>query len=347
MKITNTWTAAVTPFNPDGSIYWEGLRKNIDFQIQQGITGIVAVGTTGESPCLTWEEHNKVTSETIARCKGKAGVIAGTGSNSTAEAIESSRHGAAEGADGLLLVDCYYNGPSSAELREEYYSRIAEAVPGTVCIPYLVPGRTGTCLQPADIALLYSKYDNVTAVKEASGNKDNMRLTRKLCGKDFSIISGDDGLTFEIITDKDIRCNGVISVVSNVVPGALTKMVSLALEGNIGEAEALNRALQPLHDIVGVAVDNTRVIPGAGTVTVRDKYRNPLPTKILMNVLGMPSGPARPPLGRMSAAGLKVVKEAICSVRDTSPAMLQPICDFYGVDVFDRIDNDDIWNSML
>ncbi|MBP5273848.1 MAG: 4-hydroxy-tetrahydrodipicolinate synthase [Abditibacteriota bacterium] len=345
--IKNTWTAQVTPFDPDGGIDWEGLRKNISFQMSQGITGIVAVGTTGESPSLSWDEHNRVIAETISLCKGKVGVIAGTGSNCTGEAIESSRYAAGDGADGLLLVDCYYNGPSSSELRDEYYGRIAEAVPEAECIPYIVPGRTGTSVQPADLALLCRKYKNINAVKEASGNKENMKLTRRLCGDGFSIISGDDGLTCELILDKDIRCNGVISVVSNIAPGALSKMVSYALEGDREKAEALDKTLRPLHDIVGVAVENKRDIPGYGIVTVKDKYRNPLPTKVLMNVLGMPSGPARPPLGRMSAEGLRVVRAAVSSVKENHPEILAPVCDFYGVDAFARIEDDDIWNSML
>ena len=347
MKIDNTWTAAVTPFLSDGTIDWEGLGKNAAFQIEQGITGIIAVGTTGESPSMTWDEHNKIVAETIRVCDKKVGVIAGAGSNCTLEAIESCRHAARAGADGLLLVDCYYNGPSSSELRDEYYGRIAEAMPGIECIPYLVPARTGTCLLPPDIALLAARYGNVSAVKEASGNKENMKLTRRLCGNDFSIISGDDSLTCELILDKDIRCNGVISVVSNVAPGAMTRMVSLALSGDREGAIALNKALDPLHSIVGLSCENERIIPGYGPVKVIDKYRNPLPTKMLMNVLGMPSGPARPPLGKMSAKALGIVREAVTSVKDNNPEILAPICDFYGVDVFQRIEQDSLWNELL
>lgn len=347
MKIENTWTAAITPFLEDGSVDWAGYNKNINFQINQGIDGVVAVGTTGESPTLSWEEHNRVIEETIACSKDKIYVIAGTGSNSTQEAIESSKHARDAGTNAVLLVDCYYNGPSSSELRDEYYRPIADAVPEVNCIPYIIPGRTGTSLLPEDLAMLSYSCKNINAVKDATGNFDNMKKIRSLCGKDFSIICGDDGATSKMMLDSKIKGNGVISVVSNIVPKAMSDMVVAAIAGDIEKAEKLDKALAPLHSIVVVSVENQRHIPFNSVRMVVDRYRNPLPMKVLMNVLGMPSGPCRQPLGRMSLNGIKVLKDAIYSVMTNNPEILSPICDFYGVDVFSRINDNSIWNSLV
>ena len=144
----------------------------------------------------------------------------GAGSNNTREALSATREAVEAGVDGVLLVDPYYNGPSSMEIRKEYLARVAAAHPDLSIIPYVIPGRTGAQLLPEDLALLYRDFPNVHTVKEATGDLDNMRRTRKCCGPDFTILSGDDGLTVTMMTDPKIQAAGVISVVSNIVPRA-------------------------------------------------------------------------------------------------------------------------------
>src|SRR5512137_234517 len=183
------YTALITPFKGD-AIDWGGLDRLIDFQIQNGITGILAVGTTGESPVLTWEEHNQVTERIARKAAGKCLCIAGTGSNNTAETLEGTQHAAQCGCQAVLLVDPYYNGPSSLEIRREYVAPVAKAFPKLEIIPYVIPGRTGAQLMPEDLALLHREFPNISAVKEATGNPNNMRRTRECCGPEFSIISG-------------------------------------------------------------------------------------------------------------------------------------------------------------
>jgi len=344
--IENTWTAIVTPFTSDNKVDLEGLNKNLNFQISEGIIGVVAVGTTGESPTLTWEEHNKIIDFSIKTCKNKIGVVAGTGSNSTEEAIENSVNADKLGADGVLLVDCYYNGPSSSELREEYYLQISNKVK-TECIPYVIPGRSGTALMPEDLAILANTCSNINAVKDATGDFKGMARVRKLCGDNFSILSGDDDLNCDIITNKDIRGNGVISVVSNIAPKAMTQMVYNARNGNIKKAEEIQSELSPLCSVVTVKAKNKRVLPNGEEVEIIDKYRNPVAIKTIMQVLGMPSGKLRKPLGKMSKSGLDILRDALVTVMENTPYILTPINDYYNIDIKNRISDDNIWNSLL
>lgn len=346
MRVDGTWTALVTPFNPDLTVDIEGLRKLVNFQISNSITGILPVGTTGESPTLSWEEHQKVVDEVISVSKGKRPILSGSGSNSTSEALVSSRHAVESGADAVLLVDCYYNGPSSQELRDEYYSVIAEALPNTTVVPYIIPGRTGCSLAVEDLALLNAKYPNISCVKEATGDLTRMAKTRSILGPDFSIMSGDDDLTFKMLTDPAIKADGVISVMTNVAPKAVGDMVRLAKAGDIPAAEKLRDALNPLLSMVTVKVDNPRVLPSGETVMVSDKYRNPLAIKTLMAGLGMPSGNCRKPLGRMKASGIAVVRDTVKQVWENNPEILTPAADFFGIDIAARIDNDAVWNAL-
>lgn len=346
MRLQGAWTALITPMNSDLSLDREGLEKNVEFQISQGITGILPVGTTGESPTLTWDEHNEIVERVLRQCKGKCGTIAGTGSNSTAEAVASTRHAVDAGAEAVLLVDCYYNGPSSQELRDEYYGTVASEFPQTTVVPYVIPGRSGTALTVEDLAILSKKRPNVCAVKEATGDLERMAKTRSICGNNFSIMSGDDDITFKMMTRPDIRANGVISVTSNIVPGAVVKMAKLALEGDIDGATAMHNAIAPLLGVVTVKVDNERVMPSGEKVAVNDRYRNPLPYKTLMTGLGMPSGFCRKPLGRMSKIGVEKIRDAVKTVWEHNPEVLKPLGDFYGIDVAARLSDDSIWDSL-
>jgi 4-hydroxy-tetrahydrodipicolinate synthase len=325
------FTAIVTPFTDDGVDY-EGLGNLADFQIKNGITGILAVGTTGESPVLTWEEHLKVVETITGKTKGKCLCIAGAGSNNTKESLEAAKHAAKVGADAILIVDPYYNGPSSLEIRKEYVAPVAAAAPDTEIIPYVIPGRTGAQLLPQDLAILNESFKNVNTVKEATANIDNMRRTRECCGPDFTIMSGDDGMTLDMMVDPAVNAAGVISVASNIAPGFVAKMVQLLEEGNTAEAENLAAALKPLFGIVTVITQETTAYG-----EVKCRARNPLAFKALMSILGMCSGNCRQPLGKMSRNGLDAVLEAARKVQANNPEILAPVAEFFNVDIAERL----------
>lgn len=346
MKIQGVWTALVSPFDADLALDMEGLERNIEFQISQGVDGVVPAGTTGESPTLNWTEHNMVILRALRRCRNRVGVIAGTGSNSTAETIESTHIVAEAGAHAVLMVDCYYNGPSSQELRDEYYAAVAAKFPRVTVVPYVIPGRSGTALSVEDLAILAARYPNINAVKEATGDLERMAKTRSLIGNDFSIISGDDDLTYTMMTEPGIKANGAISVMSNVVPGAMVKMVKCIASGDLTGAQAARDSIAPLLGIVTVKVDNDRKLPNGEKVIVNDRYRNPLAVKTLMAGLGMPSGFCRRPLGKMTKAGVNIVRTAVRQVWDHNPEVLTPIRDFFGIDVAARIHQDSVWECL-
>jgi len=338
--IKGCFTALITPFE-HYSIDREGLEKIIDFQIQNGINGILAVGTTGESPSLSWHEHNETIEYIAGQCRNRCCCIAGTGSNNTRECIEATGHAAQAGASAVLLVDPYYNGPSSLEIRREYIAPVAEAFPAIDIIPYVIPGRTGTQLLPEDLALLSREFENVKTVKEATGNLGNMRRTRELCGPDFSILSGDDGMTFDMMTDSEINASGVISVISNIIPKAVTDMVTYLKNGQTDPAQHLADTLAPLFNLVSF-----KTIEKTPFGDVAFKARNPLPVKTLMSILGMPSGMCRRPLGKMTFNAINVILDAARRVQSTSPEIFQPIADYFHVDIDDRLNNSDNWKDL-
>ncbi len=346
MNFEGAWTAIVTPMTSDGAVDWNGLEKNLEFQIEQGITGLVPTGTTGESPTLSWDEHNNIVERTLKQAAGKCKVLPGTGSNSTQEAVESTEHAVDLGAKAALLVDCYYNGPSSLELRNEYYGVLAELFPDVSFVPYIIPGRSGTALAAEDLAILAADYPNIHAVKEATGDMHRMAYERKLIGPDFQIISGDDDLTLKMMTDPSVKAQGVISVMSNVVPAAVAQMVRKVLAGDLATAQTLHVAISPLLGVVTVKVDSPRMLPNGSIAVVQDRFRNPLAVKTLMQALGMPSGPGRQPLGRMTAHGVSVIRTAVKKVWNNNPEVLAPIGEFYGVDVEARIAGDECWNVL-
>ncbi|HEX9261308.1 MAG TPA: 4-hydroxy-tetrahydrodipicolinate synthase [Candidatus Bathyarchaeia archaeon] len=335
------YTAIVTPLTRLSEVDYEGLQRLVEFQVREGITGLLAVGTTGESPTLDWNEHNRVIERTKEYASEKCFTIAGTGSNSTQETIEATAHAKHIGVNCVLLVDPYYNGPSSMEIRREYVEPVARQFPDVQIIPYVIPGRTGTQLLPQDLAILHQQYPNVRTVKEATGDLENMKLTRRFCGTDYDILSGDDDKTFAMMTMPDINASGVISVASNVAPRAVAAMTHFIRDGKIGEARELCEALQPLFSIITV---KTQEQTSFGPVTCR--ARNPLATKTLMNILGMPSGPCRQPLGRMTRNGLEVVLTAARKVYETNPQILLPIADYFDVNIQERLYNDRFWKGL-
>lgn len=334
------YTAIITPFSGD-VVDKEGLARLVAFQTENGVNGILAVGTTGESPTLAWDEHHYVVKSVAQQTKGKSICIAGAGSNNTKEALSATEHAVAAGADSVLLVDPYYNGPSSLEIRKEYVAPVAKAFPGIGVIPYVIPGRTGAQLFPEDLALLYKDYENVNTVKEATGNLDNMKRTRECCGPDFTIMSGDDGMTYKMMTDPAIQAAGVISVMTNIAPKAVSDMVKLLADGQTQKAKSLDQALAPLFSLV--TVTTTEKTP-YGEVICR--ARNPLAVKTLMQVLGMPSGPCRQPLGKMSKAGLEIVLAAARSVQSSNPEIFQPLADFFNVDIEKQLSRSSIAESV-
>lgn len=346
MKFQGAYTALITPMLPNGAVDYDGLAKNVAFQISQGIAGVVPVGTTGESPTLNWKEHNEVVEHTIEVVEKRCTVIAGTGSNSTEECLASTRHAVEAGANAALMVDCYYNGPSSQELRDDYYAVIAEEFPQIAIIPYVIPGRSGTVLSPEDLAILAGKYSNIATVKEATGDLARMARERELCGPEISILSGDDDLTYKLVVDPAISADGTISVVTNVIPGAVQEMIMAVKAGETEKAERLAKAIAPLCGVVTVKVENERTLPNGEVVKVADKYRNPLAIKTLMAGLGMPSGYCRKPLGKMSCAGVEIVRNAVRQVWTNNPELLNPIAEFYGIDIEARIADDSNWEPL-
>ena len=319
-RFRGCYTAVVTPFDSKLRVDWDSLKALAHFQKEQGVRGVVPAGTTGESPTLSWKEHYRVI-ETYFECAGSAmEAIAGTGSNSTEESLDATRHVADGGLRAVLLVDPYYNGPSSLEIRREYYEPIASAFPEVQIVPYVIPGRTGTQLLPQDLAILAREHPNLQAVKEATGSVENARLTRKLCGPEFSILSGDDDKTLPFMRDDLIVCSGAISVLSNVVPRAVEDLTEAALAGNLEEAERLGAALQPLFSMVTVKTEENTAL---GPVSVR--ARNPLAVKTMMNALGMAAGPCRQPLGKVTRKALEHILDGLRTVWDRNPEILEPI----------------------
>lgn len=336
------YTASITPMRDDGSVDYEGLEQLIEFQINNGIDGVLAVGTTGESPTLLWEEHNEVIERTVKATKGRCQSIAGTGSNSTRETLAGTANAANVGADAVLLVDPYYNGPSSLEIRREYVAQVATEFPDMTMIPYIIPGRTGAMMQVEDLAILFEDHPNVSVVKEATGDYDNMAKTRSVCGPDYTILSGDDDRTVTMMKRDDIAAAGVISVMSNVLPGPLTRMTHALNDGDTATADKLASDMAPLLGIVGVTTSEpSRKGP------VECKSRNPVPVKSLMRLLGMPSGACRRPLGLLTPQAAAVVVDAAKAAWSNDPSLLQPIGDAFSVDIEARLNDQSAIDDLV
>lgn len=245
MHFKGVYTAIVTPFGRDGSLDETALRKLIDAQLQGGVSGIVPCGTTGESPTLTHKEHDRVIEVTISQVAGRVPVIAGTGSNSTAEAVRLSLHAMEAGADALLLVNPYYNKPTQKGLYY-HFKEIANSV-SIPCVLYNIKGRTGVNLETDTLVSLASDCKNVVAVKEASGSLDQMKQVIAATADDFYVLSGDDNMTLDLIKAGG---HGVISVAANLVPTKMTALVTSALAGDMKAAEAVDAELKELFSVL-------------------------------------------------------------------------------------------------
>ncbi|MEZ9230905.1 4-hydroxy-tetrahydrodipicolinate synthase [Vibrio amylolyticus] len=233
--------ALITPFNSNGEVDYINLKKLVDFHVDAGSDGLVAVGTTGESATLTVEEHVKVVKKAVEFADGRIQIIAGTGANATHESVTFSRLLNNSGISGCLSVTPYYNKPTQEGLYQ-HYKAIAE-VSDVPQILYNVPGRTAVDLLPETVARL-SKIDNIVALKDATGDLDRVKIHRELCGEDFILLSGDDSTGLDFVR---LGGHGVISVTNNIAAADMSKMFRLAAEGKWEEAEVINNRLMPLH----------------------------------------------------------------------------------------------------
>lgn len=277
--------AIITPFK-NGQVDEEALRKLIEFQIENGTSGIVPCGTTGESATLTHEEHDRVIEITIDAVKKRIPVIAGTGSNSTAEALRLTKHACEAGADGALVVCPYYNRPTQEGLYQ-HYKAIAEEVPIPIVV-YNIPGRTGVNMNPDTLARL-AKIPNIVGVKEAAGSIKQMSDIIGLCDPDFDVLSGDDAFTLPLLA---LGGKGIISVISNVAPADMAEMVSAFEAGDLEKARRLHYKMIPLIDSLFVET-------------------NPVPVKAALSMMGMIEYELRLPLCKLTQGSYDRLKKAM------------------------------------
>jgi len=278
--------ALITPMRDDGSLDEGALSRLVDFHIAQGTDAIVAVGTTGESATLDEDEHCRVIRQAVEYAAGRIPVIAGTGANSTTEAISLTRCGRDAGADACLLVTPYYNKPTQEGLYR-HHRAVAEAVP-IPQILYNVPGRTACDILPETVARL-AQVDNIVAIKEATGDLERARRILDLCGEGFALYSGDDATARDLML---LGGQGVISVTANVAPNLMHRMCVAALGGDREQAQALDAKLAALH---------------------RDLFleSNPIPVKWAVSEMGLAPKGIRLPLTWLSEAMWGRVREAM------------------------------------
>jgi len=278
--------AIVTPFK-DGKVDEKKLRELVNFQVDNGTNGIVPCGTTGESPTLTHDEHERVIEICIDAVQGRIPIIAGTGSNSTAEAITLTKHAAKAGADGALLVTPYYNKPTQEGLYR-HFKAIADEV-NIPIILYNIPGRSSRNIEIPTMARLAQDCKNIIGVKEAAGSVAQMQLIKQLCPKDFLLISGDDALTLPLLSIGGV---GIISVVANIIPQDVAALVTTFNDGKIFEAQQIHFKMLPLIEAMFVET-------------------NPIPVKTAMGLMGMCSDEMRMPLCQMAPSNLEKLKKAL------------------------------------
>jgi 4-hydroxy-tetrahydrodipicolinate synthase len=264
----------------------EALRENVRFQIENGVHGLVPLGTTGESPTIKEEERKLIIKTVVDEVNGKIPVIVGTGTYSTEEAIRLSKEAQDLGADGLLVVAPYYNKPTQEGLYL-HFKAISEAVDLPIIV-YNIPGRTGVNVEVQTLVRL-SQFDNIVAVKEASGNLAQVMDIIEALGDRITVLSGDDNLTLPIMA---LGGKGVISVISNLLPKPLVELVESALKGDFKKAKELHYHLLPLFKAVFIET-------------------NPIPIKTMMNLVGMKAGPCRLPLCNMQPHNLEKVKKIL------------------------------------
>ena len=288
--LTGTLTAMVTPFRR-GAVAYDELRRFTEYQIQGGIDGLVPVGTTGESPTLSHEEHMDVVRAVVAAARGRVPVVAGTGSNSTHEAVELTKLAHAAGADAMLAVTPYYNKPNQEGLFR-HFCAVAEATDRPTIL-YSIPGR---CVIEVGVPLmerLRARYSHVALIKESGGNVDRVDQLKQALGRDLTVLSGDDSLTLPFMA---VGAEGVISVASNLFVREIGQMVRLALADDFAKAGKLHRKLYPVFKALFIEP-------------------NPVPIKVAVARAGLiGSAEVRAPLCEMSAANAKLLALALAAV---------------------------------
>ena len=279
--------AIVTPMNADESVNYDKLEEIIEEQIAGGTDAIVIVGTTGEGSTLSMEEHSECIKKAVEFTKHRIPVVAGTGSNCTATAIQLTQEAEEHGADAALVVTPYYNKATQKGL-VKHYSAIADSTKLPLIL-YNVPGRTGTNIAPETVATLHKTKKNIVGVKDATANLAQTSEMMRLCDGDLELYSGEDGLVVPILSLGGI---GVISVVSNIAPNDVHEMVMSFLNGDIEKARKMQLRELPLVDALFCEV-------------------NPIPVKTAMNLMGKEVGPLRLPLCDMEPANLERLKKAM------------------------------------
>lgn len=277
--------AIVTPFK-NGKVDEKALRDLIEFQIANGTDGIIPCGTTGESPVLSHEEHDRVIEITVKAVNKRVPVIAGTGSNSTDEALRLTKHAYEVGADGALMVAPYYNRPTQEGLYQ-HYKLIAEKVPIPIIV-YNIPSRTGVNITPETMARL-SKIKNIVGTKEAAGSLRQMQDVISLCGPDFVVLSGDDWFTYPLLL---LGGHGIISVISNIAPADMAAMVDAFFAGDLKKAKALHFKMTPMIDALFIET-------------------NPAPVKAALSLMGKIQYEVRQPLWKLSDANYEKLKNTM------------------------------------
>jgi 4-hydroxy-tetrahydrodipicolinate synthase len=278
-----SFVALVTPFR-NGQVDEAKLRELVEFHVGHGTDGLIPCGTTGESPTLSHDEHRRVVEIVVEAARKRIPVIAGTGSNSTREAIELTRHAERAGASGALVVNPYYNKPTQEGLYR-HFRAVAEAVSIPI-ITYNIQGRTAVNVETATMARLARDCQNIVGVKEASGSLDQMSQVIAACGPNFSVLSGDDNITLPLLA---IGGHGVVSVIANIVPREVADMVRAALDGDIKRARELHYRLFPLARAAFLET-------------------NPIPIKEAMAMAGMLEPEFRLPMCRMSDANRETLR---------------------------------------
>lgn len=291
MNFEGTYVAMVTPFTEDEEIDEEGYRTNINSLIDSGVSGLVAAGTTGESATLSHEEHRRIVEILIDEVDGRVDTIAGAGSNSTQEAIDLVNFSEEAGADAALVITPYYNKPQQHALIEHY--RLISDASDIPIIAYNVPSRTGINMDVETIVEI-AKFDNIDAVKEASGSLDKIsdlynELLKENLEEDFNILSGEDALTLPIMA---LGGTGVISASANIDARRMVLMVDSILNDDYDRARELHYDM--LEVIRALFIES-----------------NPVPVKTAMNLMGLPSGPLRKPLVGMKDENLEILKKAL------------------------------------
>lgn len=278
--------ALVTPMKADNSLDWDALHKLVDWHLQEGTRAIVPMGTTGESPTLDYKEHMDVVAAVVDQVNGRVPVIAGTGSNSTSEAIELTQAAKDLKADGCLLITPYYNRPTQEGLYL-HHKAIAEAV-AIPQILYNVPGRTGVDMTSATVARL-ARVPNIVGIKEATGDLPRFVAMKNTCPEHFALLSGDDA---SAIAAMELGATGEISVTANIAPKAVAQMCQAALDGDFTRAWAINQTLAELHKLLFVEA-------------------NPIPIKWALNQMGRIDTGIRLPLTPFSAEHHHTLRDAL------------------------------------